>query len=956
MIKNYFTLFLMLQLGVCTFCQTSVPASTIVTKPVIDSAAIANWVDLSQSEASITADGKYFMYLINNLPVGRNTLAIQSTENSWKREFIEATMGFFSDDNKLVVFKSWDSLYILSLINDKWTVIPNVDSYKTPRSAIGKWLAYLTKNKELILLNLLNRKEQRYQNIAEYQFSDNGKVLLIKSRIKTENITSEDIEWIDLTTNKTYSIWSTPDNTLSVASSFQFDDETKKLVFLVQDKKNNQSKYSIWYYKEGMPKAIEKLTNETPGISKGMIITNSAPSFSKTGNYIFFSEHSTTTPTPRPNLTGVQVDVWNYKDLVLQPLQAYFLKANQKFPEHYIKSEFVAAMAVDANHIQQLENDSIRIAGNTQGIKDFVITSTYGNNGDKTWLRDQKRTFYLTNLKDGTSRYLTTSLMYGATFWFSPNEKYFVYFNPEVRNYISYEILNGTTKYISKTIQVKLTNEEHDERVQHDLLPAGTAGWLENGNLLVYDYRDIWELDPSGTNEPRNLTNDYGRINNIKFDLIPDKERTGVDIIYSANQPLLLSGFYIDTKQNGFFKVAQNTREKPQLLSIHSSLIYATNGISLPIAKAANTDLWIVKKQSFSDAPNFYSTKDFKSFRQLTDVQPQKKYRWGTTELLSWKTYDGKDCKGILYKPEDFDSTKKHPVIVMYYMKESQGLHQFLQPEIPTSLLNVPWCLSRGYFVFKPDIHYTFDKIAESVISSVVPGVRELFKLPYIDSLAIGIHGQSHGGYETNVLATIPNFFAAAAPGAGRSNFISGFGSLLPTSRGYGTGGNQLEKGGEYLMTGTMWENRQAYIDNSPIFKADRVTTPLLIRHNKGDEAVPWGQGVEFFIALRRLDKPVWMLQYDEGGHGNESERDKMDYTIRLTQFFNHFLKGAPAPKWMTQGIPATMKGIEAGYTLEPAGNCGTKENPCKVCRKWNEKWNKDSVAVKQEIKQWEKL
>jgi hypothetical protein len=165
-----------------------------------------------------------------------------------------------------------------------------------------------------------------------------------------------------------------------------------------------------------------------------------------------------------------------------------------------------------------------------------------------------------------------------------------------------------------------------------------------------------------------------------------------------------------------------------------------------------------------------------------------------------------------------------------------------------------------------------------------------------------------------------------------------------------------MESGGQHRMAGTMWDNQQGYIENSPIFKADKVTTPLLIRHNKGDQAVPWGQAVEFFIALRRLDKPVWMLQYDAGGHGNVLEKDKMDYTIRLTQYFNHFLKGAPTPKWMTQGIPATMKGIENGFSLDPAANCGTKEKPCKVCKKWNEKWNKDSIAVKEEIKQWEKL
>ena len=150
-------------------------------------------------------------------------------------------------------------------------------------------------------------------------------------------------------------------------------------------------------------------------------------------------------------------------------------------------------------------------------------------------------------------------------------------------------------------------------------------------------------------------------------------------------------------------------------------------------------------------------------------------------------------------------------------------------------------------------------------------------------------------------------------------------------------------------MNKLLWENQDAYKENSPIFKADKVATPLLIMHNKADDAVPWGQAVELFIALRRLEKPVWMLQYDQGRHGVGNKKEEMDYTRRMTQFFDHYLKGAPAPVWMTRGIPATMKGIKTGYTLDPAGNCCTN---CKICKNWNKLWIKDSVTVKDKIPQ----
>jgi dipeptidyl aminopeptidase/acylaminoacyl peptidase len=179
-----------------------------------------------------------------------------------------------------------------------------------------------------------------------------------------------------------------------------------------------------------------------------------------------------------------------------------------------------------------------------------------------------------------------------------------------------------------------------------------------------------------------------------------------------------------------------------------------------------------------------------------------------------------------------------------------------------------------------------------------VSGAKFLFDFPFIDSTKIGIQGHSWGGYETNYLVTHTNIFAAAVEGAGPTDFISNYGTLLADG---------FEKGGQKSLQATLWEDRTAYISNSPIFDADKVTTPLLMMHNKKDLIVPWSKAVELFIALRRLNKKVWMLQYDNGGHG-VSGNDAVDYTIRMTQFFDHYLKDTPPAKWMTKGIPAKLK------------------------------------------------
>jgi hypothetical protein len=82
---------------------------------------------------------------------------------------------------------------------------------------------------------------------------------------------------------------------------------------------------------------------------------------------------------------------------------------------------------------------------------------------------------------------------------------------------------------------------------------------------------------------------------------------------------------------------------------------------------------------------------------------------------------------------------------------------------------------------------------------------------------------------------------------------------------------------------------------------------------NPNDQNVPWAQGVELFLALNRLGKKVWLLEYEGEGHTLENKKNQYDFSVRMSQFFDHYLKDKPAPKWMTEGIPARLKGIDSG-------------------------------------------
>ena len=291
-----------------------------------------------------------------------------------------------------------------------------------------------------------------------------------------------------------------------------------------------------------------------------------------------------------------------------------------------------------------------------------------------------------------------------------------------------------------------------------------------------------------------------------------------------------------------------------------------------------------------------------------------REYNWGTAELMSWTTFDGKPTQGIVYKPEDFDPNKKYPVMIYFYEKHSDELYQYFPPAPSRSIINIPFYCSRGYIVFTPDIQYTTGHPGESAYNSIVSGAEELAKNTWVDKANMAIQGQSWGGYQTAYLITRTNMFKAAGAGAPVSNMFSAYGGIR-----WGSG---MSRQFQYEQTqsrigATMWEAPELYKENSPIFFADKVQTPLLIMHNDNDDAVPWYQGIEYFMALRRLGKPVWMLQYNNEAHNLKERKNSKDLSIRLQQFFDHYLKGDPMPVWMKTGVPATEKGRTYGFDLE---------------------------------------
>ena len=290
---------------------------------------------------------------------------------------------------------------------------------------------------------------------------------------------------------------------------------------------------------------------------------------------------------------------------------------------------------------------------------------------------------------------------------------------------------------------------------------------------------------------------------------------------------------------------------------------------------------------------------------------------------MRWTSGDGKTLKGILYKPENFDPNKKYPLIAYFYEILSNNLHQYVAPN-GRNVINPTHYVSNGYLVFEPDIVYEDGHPGMSAYKSIVPGVQSLIQKGFVDEKHLGIQGQSWGGYQTAYVITQTHMFAAAMAGAPVVNMTSAYGGIR-----WGTG---ISRAGQYesgqsRIGKPLVDAPELYIENSPLFHLKSVTTPLFIMNNDMDDAVPWYQGIEYFVTMRRLGKEVYFIDYNNDVHNPASRANQKDIAQKMQAFFDNKLMGKPAPDWMVHGIPYVAKGkdqlapgaVQAG-TIQPEG------------------------------------
>jgi dipeptidyl aminopeptidase/acylaminoacyl peptidase len=580
------------------------------------------------------------------------------------------------------------------------------------------------------------------------------------------------------------------------------------------------------------------------------------------------------TPTA-PAEEKVELDIWHWKDEAIQPMQKV-----QGTPGR--QKSYLAVYFFDTKEVKQLWTDDLK--ADVPDFGDWTLASSDKAYKGQLWRSPMPRDVALLNIRTGEGKPLIKGHEGAIT---SPYGNYALAFNG--KDWISYSIPDGTAKNLTAKLKIPFYNEEFDIPTTP---PAyGWRGWTADKKfVLLSDRYDIWKIALDGSTAV-NLTQ-VGRANKTTFAIVRTEEDTST-LKVDLTKPMLLSATHDETQDTGFYRLEPN---KPAKMLIMGPRRYGSP------TKAKKADAFVMTVSTFAHYPDYYyADADFREVKRLTDIQPRKKeFNWGNAELVKYRSADGVPLQGILIKPENFDSTKQYPMIVYIYERLTDGLHAFRLPSAGTSI-NATYYASNGYLVFMPDITYNIGSPGQSAIKCVLPAIQAVVDQGCVNEKAIGIQGHSWGGYQIAYMVTQTNRFAAAAAGAPVTNMTSAYGGIR-----WGSG---LPRQFQYEKTqsrigATLWQAPMKYLENSPIFMADRVTTPLMMLHNDQDDAVPWYQGIEYYLALRRLDKEVYLLNYNGELHGLRKKIHQRDYTLRMQQFFDHHLKGSPAPEWMQKGVP----------------------------------------------------
>ncbi|MFO8173469.1 MAG: prolyl oligopeptidase family serine peptidase [Longimicrobiales bacterium] len=624
--------------------------------------------------------------------------------------------------------------------------------------------------------------------------------------------------------------------------------------------------------------------SEAPGFPEGFVVSEFfTPRWSEDGARIFVGIKEQQETLEESEEPGANVNVWHWKDEVEQSVQRVRAGRERRATD-------LAAVNLDGLRFVRLADDDMARVQLTDdgGWAVGFDDSAYRLDADHP---DNRADVFRIDPSTGQRHAITEALI--NPMGTSPDSRWFLFWQD--RKIQAFDLDSGeTVDLTARTGGIDFQDREFDRPVEK---PAyGVGGWSNDGEWVFLNHKyDIWKVALNSA-ESRNLTAGKGDAEEIRFRILDlDTEDDGID----TSTPLLLSVYGEKTKKTGYFR-AREGRE-PEALLWEDALLGSGGFRSAGVRKAEDADRVIFTRQTFADFPDWWvSDARFRDPERITEANPQQsEYAWGSRVLVDFADDRGNQLQATLTLPAGYEEGKRYPMVMYFYEKMSQRHHEYSMP-VYDDRPHMSTYASDGYLVLMPDIVYDEGYPGSSALDDVTAAARAVIDAGYADPDRICIQGHSWGGYETSFILTQTDMFACVVTGAPLTNLVSMYNINYKSS---GSPNGPILEWSQGRMNTSPYHDFDLYVSQSPIHHVEKITTPFLILHGTADGAVDWNQGLELYNAARRMEKKVILLSYPDEPHHLEREENQKDFQIRMKQFFDHYLKEAPMPRWMAEGV-----------------------------------------------------
>ncbi|MEX2177857.1 MAG: prolyl oligopeptidase family serine peptidase [Gemmatimonadaceae bacterium] len=648
------------------------------------------------------------------------------------------------------------------------------------------------------------------------------------------------------------------------------------------------------------------LDTTAAGFPKGFVISDRAAlSWSDDNRRVFFGIIARTpapdTTRPRSTDSTANVDVWRTDDERVQSVQMIRANAERNFT---FRQAF--DVAVPGGRFIALSDSTLR---------DLEVAPdgrwAVGRDA-RTYVVDhglQRADFYRVNTMTGErTLMLREHVLSNGVFGISSDGRHYLYWKDE--KFHDYNLDAGTSRVLGGAQAPSFASQEWEFPTPKP--SYGIAGYSADGRGAIVNHRyDLWLLPYDGS-AARELTRGEGSRNEMRLRVTrtvpvdPMSPRAARDQrVVDLAKPVTLSAFGEITKKNGYYELAGNTLR---------SIVYDDAMFTTP-ERALKADRYLFTRQTFAEYPDLrVSGAAFGNATKITQANPQQDdFIWGRRVLFDFQLKDGKTMQGMIALPDDYKDFERRPMIVSFYERQTAGLNRHTPPSFLGGMGSIPIeAVSRGYVAMIPDVHFRTGSSHSDMLEAVEAATRKVIALGYADSAKVAVHGHSYGGEGAAFIATQSKLFAAVGMGAGvtdlTSDFSQNWGWSYQVNSGSGATGYDYYLNGQGRWGKSPWEDPELYRRESALPNAPNVSMPVLIMHGTADPTVAFSEGLNFYNALRFNKKTAYLLAYPNEGHGLRGVANRKDLTIRYMQFFDHYLKGAPAPKWMTDGVPFLVK------------------------------------------------